>query len=69
MKKIQFVWQTNISVFNHEKRISKITFIGYAQNRKIGESKISKVFGSNKTTMPKQDCQSWLRSPMPEGGA
>jgi hypothetical protein len=28
----------------------------------------SKVFGSNKTTGPKQDNQNQLRSPMPEGG-
>ena len=48
------------------RRVSGITFIRYAQNRKIGKS--NKVFGSNKTKGYTQDSQNRLRSHKPEGG-
>ena len=47
--------------------ISGITFIRYAQNRKIGKPN-NLNFRSYKTKGPKQDSQNQVRSPMPEDG-
>jgi len=51
----------NISAHNV---FSGITFIRYTQNREIGKTNNSKVFGRNKTEGHKKDNQSRLRSPM-----
>jgi hypothetical protein len=49
--------------------VSGITFIRYAQNRKIGKPNNLKFLGGNETKVPKQDSQNLrLRSHMPEGG-
>ena len=57
--------------YNGQKKMYKqrsgITFIRYAQNRKVGKPNNLKRFASNKTKGLKQDHQNQLRSPMPEG--
>jgi hypothetical protein len=56
---------TLINICN-KRRIFGITFIGYAQSRKIGKSNILEDVWSTKTNGPKQDSQYRLRSYMPE---
>jgi hypothetical protein len=46
----------------------KITFIRYAQNRKIEKPNNLQVFRNNKTKGPKQDSQHLLRSRVLEAG-
>jgi len=48
--------------------ISGITFIRYAQNRKIGNPTNCKVLGAIKPEGSKQDIQNRPRPPMLEGG-
>ena len=50
-------------------RTSGITFIRYAQSRKIGNPNNLKLLQRNKTKGTIQDSQNQLRSPMSEGGA
>jgi hypothetical protein len=47
-------------------KITRITIIKYAQNRKLGKSTSLKVIWSKTTKGHKQDNQSRIKSPMPE---
>ena len=49
-------------------RVSRITFIKYAQNRKIGKPNNIKIVESYKVKGPTKDSQNRLWSPMAEGG-
>jgi hypothetical protein len=44
----------------------KITFIWYAQSRKIGKPNNLKLFSSKETNGHKHDSQNLLTSPMPD---
>jgi hypothetical protein len=52
---------------NLQEILDGITFIGYAQNRKIGKPN-NLTFCTNKTKGRTQYSINRLRSPMPEGG-
>jgi hypothetical protein len=54
--------------FSAHDAFSGITYIRYAQNRRVGKLNNCKIVGSNKTKGSKQDSQTRLRSPIPEGG-
>jgi len=59
---IRFIIAYNRTYLKHKIPDAGITFIRYAQSRKIAKPNNIKVFGSKKTKMPKQDSQCSIRS-------
>jgi hypothetical protein len=57
----------NLSKYITTRRVSRRTFIRYAQGQNIWKPNNLKSLGARKPKWPTQDRQNQLRSPMPEG--